>query len=172
MNVSTIKGELKLAQAEVAKWQAVVTGLIAALTAMGSSANVPAETTGKRAGRPKGSKNKSSTQATDTQAQPTTAEAPADGKRSAGRPLSSTSLRAYVERVLADKPNGMSVPQILQAVKDAGYESQSKTLDKQIASTLASGFRRVERGVYALPGDAPVAEAPAAPAETATAATA
>jgi hypothetical protein len=79
-------------------------------------------------------------------------------KRSAGRPLDPHSLRGFIVTILQKHPKGMSVPQLAEAVRKAGYEKcHSESFSKQISVTLSKiGASRPSRGVYCLDGEPPV----------------
>ncbi len=67
-----------------------------------------------------------------------------------GRRGAEGSLKDYVRRVLTRK---MSVAEVTQAVRDAGYQTSNKTLDKSVGIVLTDlakkrEAKKVERGVY------------------------
>ncbi|MBS3733401.1 MAG: hypothetical protein KGY99_00545 [Phycisphaerae bacterium] len=67
------------------------------------------------------------------------------------RPKNTKPLQDYIEDVLAKTPKGMRVRDIMEAVKKAGYKTNSKNFYNLVAGALNDKrFRKVSRGVYAL----------------------
>jgi len=65
--------------------------------------------------------------------------------RAKGRPLAE-----YVREVLAAAEKGLSLKEIEAKVLAAGYPTTAASIYKPIMAVLGKGFRRVERGVYAV----------------------
>lgn len=71
------------------------------------------------------------------------------GRRAMGKPLAE-----YVHAVLAATEEGLNVKEIEAKVRAAGYPTTAKTLYVPIMKVLSKGFKKVERGVYAVAGRA------------------
>jgi hypothetical protein len=65
--------------------------------------------------------------------------------RSRGKPLAE-----YVHAVLAATEKGLSLKEIEAKVLAAGYPTTAESIYKPIMKVLGKGFKKVERGVYAL----------------------
>ena len=75
-------------------------------------------------------------------------------KRARRRTRGTTSLRAVIEAVLAKGKSAMSLKELEQAIRAAGYKSTAKSLYIQMLVAIRKSdlVKRVERGVYAFKG--------------------
>jgi len=139
VSLKQLMAELKKRQAKLADLVAQrdeLTEQIAELEAVAGVETAPA----KRRGRPPGKAGKK-------------------GARAAGKPLVE-----YVRGALAKVRKGLSVKEIEAKVLAAGYPTKAETIYGPIMKVLATGFKKVERGVYALKkGAAAAVKAAAAP---------
>ena len=88
------------------------------------------------------------------------------GPKPAAKRVTGKRLADYVTEVLAKAGKGLSLKDIEAQVLAAGYPTKAKTIYLQVVKVLAKGFKKVERGVYALKGaTAAVKAAVAAPAK-------
>ena len=76
-------------------------------------------------------------------------------------------LSEYVRGVLAKAANGLHVREIEAKVLAAGYPTRAKTIYNPVMKVLAKGFKKVQRGIYALKAGAVAAmkKAAAAPSK-------
>jgi chorismate mutase len=91
--------------------------------------------------------------------QPSPAAEPAPQNRKVaakGRMRATGTLADFVRDALAGS-KGLSLAEIEAKVRKAGYPTKAKKLYGPISKVVATGFKRVGRGVYALKGMAAVA---------------
>jgi hypothetical protein len=77
------------------------------------------------------------------------------GRKPGAKRATGKTLAEYVKETLAGATKGLSITEIEQRILSSDYPTKAKRLYKQIMLVLGKGgFKRVERGVYALAGAA------------------
>jgi hypothetical protein len=74
------------------------------------------------------------------------------GRRGGGRRAAGQDLASSIAKFLASSSKSMGIPEIVSAVKRAGYQSSSPSFPRIVGMRLGDRkrFKRVKRGVYAI----------------------